>query len=242
MSSQCLETTAEAVTALQEALQDLHVAALQGPQGQDDSSDASVASTTTTTSSSSSASCQLQGQPQGQLLRWLPRVAAQMVSSMQTVADQVQARAQLVAMRQDVGVQSDEAVQSQWLWFIRQLPDAVVSQPLHLKAASEAVIRVYVRGLSHLEAQQQTLSQQHQQHQRQHGFGLTAVDGGNMLTVFDLLMAHYIPPSQQIQQPAQHKKLAVQPYSAALWADPQVSTRREGVLQGLKEQADILVP
>jgi hypothetical protein len=42
-----------------------------------------------------------------------------------------------------------------------------------------------------------------------------------MLSVFDLLMAHYTLPSQQQQQPG---RLSVRPYSAALWKDPQVGS------------------
>lgn len=231
VSGQCLSAAAEAVQVMQAALQDLHQA-LEGPKDdttpmQDSTTTAEACYSSGTLSGdrvdSTGAADGTAGQPQQQELiqlqgrpkRWLSRAAAEMLGNMQVMLDQLQARAQLIAARQHVGVQSDEAMQSQWLCFIRGLPDAAVPQPLHIKAASEAVLRIYMRGLSQLEAQSQQ--------QRQQAPGAAAGpggSGGSVLTVFDLLMAHYTPPSALQQQ--HHGRLSVQPYSAALWKDPQV--------------------
>lgn len=233
VSSQCLSAAAEAVQVMQAALQDLHQA-LEGPK--DDTTPMQDSTTTAEACYSSGTvsgdrvngtgtaddatgqqleqqeSIQLEGRPK----RWLSRAAAEMLGNTQVMLDQLQARARLVAARQHVGVQSDEAMQSQCLRFIRGLPDAAVPQPLHLKAASEAVLRIYMRGLSQLEAQ----SQQQRQQAPGGAAGLGG-SGGSVLTVFDLLIAHYTPPSA-LQHQQQHGRLSVQPYSAALWKDPQV--------------------
>jgi hypothetical protein len=81
-----------------------------------------------------------------------------------------------------------------------------------------------MRGLSQLEAHAL---------QRQRGAagmlsGGSLGGGGPVLTVFDLLMAHYTLPAQHATaqhapaQHLQHGRVSVTPYSAALWRDPQV--------------------
>jgi vacuolar-type H+-ATPase subunit I/STV1 len=199
VSGQCLGAAAKAVAALQAALQDLQQAMASPPE---DSSAEEAGS--------AEAHPQQQEQEQQQP-KWLSQTAAEMLSNMQTMLDQAQARARLIAARQSVGVQSDEALPSQWLAFLRSLPDAAVAQLLHLKAASEAILRIYMRGLSQLESTPSL--------QRHQGWGSGGA-GGGVLSVFDLLMAHYTLPSQQQQQ--QPGRLSMQPYSAALWKDPQV--------------------
>lgn len=222
-SGQCLAAAGEAVQALQAALRDLQQA-LDGPAAaaaaadesasQLGSSSAGATSGETTSSNDSGQDAGQQQQPQPK--RWLREAAAEVLSGMQLVVERTQARAALVAARQNVGVQSDEALQSeaQWLAFLRSLPDAAVAQPLHLKAASEAILRIYMRGLSQLEGPGTGLGGL----QRQLG-GVLGPGGGAAVTVFDLLMAHYTPPAQQQQGQG---RLLTRPYSAALWRDPQV--------------------
>jgi hypothetical protein len=232
VSGQCLGAAAEAVAALQASLTDLQQA-LQGPRGDSDAGNSSsstepegmtavsdgseaVASATAGADSTTADQQVNHQQQQQQPKKWLSRVAGEMVSTMQVVLDEAQARARLVAARQSVGEQSDEALQSQWVAFLRAVPDAVVAQPLHLKAASEAILRMYMRGLSQLET-----------HALQRQQGMLSVGslgtGGPVLTVFDLLMAHYTLPAQHAAaQHQQHAQVVVMPYSAALWRDPQV--------------------
>lgn len=231
VSGQCMGAAAEAMAALQAALQDLQQA-MAGPaqdsdavataagcvsEGGADSMQQGLEHSASRNSSSNGAARsgqvaahieQLEQEQQQQPKKWLSSTIAQMLCNMQTLVDEAQARAHLIAARQNVGVQSDEALPSQWLAFLRSLPDAVVAQPLHLKAASEAILRLYMRGLQQLESTPSL--------QRQQGWGSGGV-GRAALTVFDLLMAHYTLPAQQ--QPG---RLSVQPYSAALWKDPQV--------------------
>lgn len=233
VSGQCMAAAAEAAAALQAALHEL-TQAMAGPTQDGKDSNAAAACATGmqksagdsigrsasneagTTSGTVSVSLeqpqqqQAHQQHQQQPKSWLGSVVLEMLANMQSMVDQAQARAALLAARQSVGVQSDEALPSQWLAFLRGLPDAAVVQPLHLRAASEAILRIYMRGLGQLEATPSL--------QRQQGWG---AGGGATLTVFDLLMAHYTLPTQQPQQ-QQQGRLGVQPYSAALWKDPQV--------------------
>lgn len=238
VSGQCMAAAAEAAAALQAALHEL-TQAMAGPA--QDSTDSNAAAAFATGMQESAGDCRgrsasideagttsdtvslgleqpqqpqahQQQQQQQQPTSWLGSVVSEMLANMQSMVDQAQARAALLAARQSVGVQSDEALPSQWLAFLRGLPDAAVVQPLHLRAASEAILRIYMRGLGQLEATRSL--------QRQQGWG---AGGGATLTVFDLLMAHYTLPTQQPQlQQQQQGRLGVQPYSAARWKDPQV--------------------
>jgi hypothetical protein len=158
--------------------------------------------------------------------RWLHGIVQALLSNVQRCAAHAQATAALRAARRCVGMQSDEPQQAQWLQWLQSLPDVVVAQPLAPRAAAEAVVRVYLRGLSQLEVQGLLVQQQQPSPAAAAGgsgvgaVGSVSVSGsGSMPTLFDTLMQHYALP--QAPGSRQGGRLAVQAHSAALWQDPQ---------------------
>jgi hypothetical protein len=154
---------------------------------------------------------------------WLHTAVNTMIGNLHSVAADALARAELIAARQEVAVQSDETQQMDWLRFVTSVPAGAITHQLHEKAVAEAIVRIYIRGLHQLEA-----SWVHELQQRQgrpnssRPVGSAGLDpaaagvGGGVSTLFEAMVGHY---SQQ-QQHGQHK--AWQVYDASLWKDPQV--------------------
>jgi hypothetical protein len=154
---------------------------------------------------------------------WLHTAVSTMIGNLQTVAAEAVARAELIAARQEVAVQSDETQQNEWLRYVTSIPAAGNTHTLHEKAVAEAIVRIYIRALHQLEA-----AWTHELQQRQgrpsssHALGSAGLDaaaaaagpGGGAGTLFEAMMGHY---SQQ-----QGQQRAWQVYDASLWKDPQV--------------------
>jgi hypothetical protein len=155
---------------------------------------------------------------------WLHTAVNTMIGNLHSVAADALARAELIAARQEVAVQSDDTQQMDWLRYVTSVPAGAITHQLHEKAVAEAIMRIYIRGLHQLEA-----SWLHELQQRQGrpnssrpvgsaGLDPAAAAGvaGGVSTLFEAMVGHY---SQQ-QQHGQHK--AWQVYDASLWKDPQV--------------------
>lgn len=156
---------------------------------------------------------------------WLHTAVSTMIGNLQTVAAEAVARAELIASRQEVAVQSDETQQTEWLHYVTSIQAGGTTHMLHEKAVAEAIVRIYIRALHQLEA-----TWVHELQQRQGrpsssraagsaGLDATAAaaagPGGGVGTLFEAMMGHY---SQQ-----QHsQQRAWQVYDASLWKDPQV--------------------
>lgn len=165
---------------------------------------------------------------------WLHKAVGTMIRNLQHVAAAAAARAELIAARQDVAVQSDEPLQAEWMRYIAAVSgSAAATNALHQKAIAEAIVRIYVRGLHQLEA---TWAHELQQRQGRPGSrmsGYAAGDGaglasggpgGGVSSLFETMMAHYTQ-----QQHGQHgQRQAWQMYDASLWKDPQVSVGGSG--------------
>jgi hypothetical protein len=155
---------------------------------------------------------------------WLHTAVNTMIGNLHSAAADALARAELIASRQEIAVQSDETQQMDWLRFVTSAPASAITHQLHEKAVAEAIVRIYIRGLHQLEA-----SWVHELQQRQgrpnssRPVGSAGLDpaaggvGGGVSTLFEAMVGHY---SQQQQQHGQHK--AWQVYDASLWKDPQV--------------------
>jgi hypothetical protein len=146
---------------------------------------------------------------------WLRGTAQCMLANVQLLVGDAQARAVLQAARQSVGAQSNEPLQQQWLLLLAALPDAAVAQPLSAKAAAEAIVRIYARGLATLMEGRQPVGAAAAM-----AAGLFSMSGSTQ-TLFDVLLSHYSPQQQHQQQVAtsELRNLAVQPYNASLWQD-----------------------
>lgn len=142
----------------------------------------------------------------------------QAVASMQQLAAQATAQAQLVAARREAGVQSDEAVQTDWQRCIAQLPSGPMQHALSHKAVAEAITRIHMRALRQLEGGGP------EQVQQQQGLGWSQAGAASLpapaqqlgcgaasSTIFDAMSAHYS---------SQHSNDGdVQLYDATLWQE-----------------------
>jgi hypothetical protein len=159
---------------------------------------------------------------------WLHTAVSTMIGNLQTVAAEAVARAELIAARQEVAVQSDETQQTDWLRYVTSIQAGSITHMLHEKAVAEPIVRIYIRALHQLEA-----SWVHELQQRQgrpsssRAVGSAGLDaaaaavaaaagpGGGVVSLFEAMMGHY---SQQ--QHGQQRTWQV--YDASLWKDPQV--------------------
>jgi hypothetical protein len=170
---------------------------------------------------------------------WLQTAVSTMIGNLQTVTADAVARAELIAARQEVAVQSDETQQIDWLRYVASFPVGGIAHQLHEKAVAEAIVRIYIRALHQLEAcwvQEQQQRQGRPNSSRPVGSaGLDAAAvaaaaaagaGAGVSTLFEAMMGHY---SQQQQQHGQQKALQV--YNASLWKDPQVRRLLPGDLE-----------
>ncbi|WIA09082.1 hypothetical protein OEZ85_008495 [Tetradesmus obliquus] len=83
---------------------------------------------------------------------WLHTAVSTMIGDLQTVAAEAVARAELIASRQEVAVQSDETQQTEWLHYVTSIHAGGITHMLHEKAVAEAIVRIYIRALHQLEA------------------------------------------------------------------------------------------
>jgi hypothetical protein len=147
---------------------------------------------------------------------WMQGAMAAMLTDLRMIAADAAARAQLVAARQEVAIQSDAPVQPDWLCFLARLPELSVTHALHPKAVAEAIVRIYLRALH-----QQGERWQQEQLIRQRPAGLEQQLAGGGSTLLDVMMEHY---SQQQREQLRGSSLLT--YDAALWKDPEVRADR----------------
>lgn len=160
----------------------------------------------------------------GDMYQWLHDGIKKVTSSLQTIAEREVARADQIAARRSVAVQSDQPVAIDWLRHVTSLPTSAVAQTLHDKAIAEAIVRIYIRALHQFEAAWVIEQQQRQCRpgsSRGSVPGAVSVSGsgqsGDSSTLFDCMMGHY---SQQQQQ--HNRQVQIQAHDASLWRDPQV--------------------
>ncbi|KAF6266601.1 hypothetical protein COO60DRAFT_5507 [Scenedesmus sp. NREL 46B-D3] len=153
-----------------------------------------------------------------------------MIGNLRIVAAEAVARAEVIAARQEVAVQSDDTQQMEWLQYVTSVPAVSTARQLHEKAVAETIVRIFIRALHQLEASwAHGLQQRQERPNSSRAVGSAGLDpaavaaaaaaglGGVVSTLFEAMMGHY---SQQQQQ--QHgQQRAVQVYDASLWRDPQ---------------------